>query len=132
MVRKISYWGSTVVISAVLAFAAFAYLSGHPDAVKNLGHLGYPQYFRVILGVAKALGAIALLYPGLALVKEWAYAGLTFTWIGAFVSHTVARDGKSFMPVILLALLAASYLTRPATRRIAPAEAPKGRPDGTE
>ena len=123
MVRKISYWISTAVIGAMLAFSAFSYLSGHPDAVDNFAHLRYPQYFRVILGFAKALAAIALLSPRLALVKEWAYAGLTFTWIGAFVSHTVAHDGKSYLPVVLLAILAASYLTRPASRRMAPGAA---------
>src|SRR5512132_2989155 len=123
MGQKISYWISTGIVAAVLALAAFSYLSAHPEAVKNIAHLGYPQYFRVILGFAKALGAIALLSPRLALVKEWAYAGLTFTWIGAFVSHTVAHDGKSFLPVVLLAILAVSYLTRPASRRMATAAA---------
>lgn len=123
MVRKLSYWISTAVVAAVLAFAAFGYLSGHPEAVTNFAQLGYPQHFRITLGIAKALGAIALLSPGIALVKEWAYAGLAFTWIGAFVAHTLARDGKGILPVVLLALLAVSYLTRPASRRIALAAA---------
>jgi DoxX-like protein len=123
MALKISYWLSTALIAATLAFAAFAHLSSHPAAVKNFAELGYPQYFRVILGVAKALAVIVLLSPQLALVKEWAYAGLSFTWIGAFVSHTLARDGKGIMPVALLALLAVSYLTRPASRRVAPTAA---------
>jgi hypothetical protein len=66
-----------------------------PDAVGNFAHLGYPQYVRIVLGVAKALGVVALLWPGTALLKEWAYAGFGFVWIGAFVAHTLARDGKS-------------------------------------
>jgi DoxX-like family len=123
MARKISYWVTTALVAAILALAAFSYLTSQPAAVQNFVGLRYPQYFRFILGVAKALAVVALLSPRLALVKEWAYAGLTFTWIGAFVSHTVARDGKAILPVVLLALLAVSYLTRPASRRLPTAAA---------
>jgi hypothetical protein len=123
MARKIGYWVTTALVAAILALAAFAYLTSQPAAVQNFVGLRYPQYFRFILGVAKALAVVALLSPGLALVKEWAYAGLTFTWIGAFVSHTVAGDGKAPLPVALLVLLAVSYLTRPPNRRLPEAAA---------
>jgi hypothetical protein len=126
MYQRISYWVSTALVAAVMGLAAFTYLTGHPEAVHNMAQLGFPQYFRIMLGIAKGLGAIALLSPGFPLLKEWTYAGFTFTWIGAFVAHTVAHDGKSFMPLILLAILAISYLTRPASRRIASATATAG------
>jgi DoxX-like family len=118
MARKIGYWVTTGLVAAILALAAFSYLTSQPAAVQNFDGLRYPQYFRFILGVAKALAVLALLSPRLPLVKEWAYAGLTFTWIGAFVSHSVAGDGKAILPVALLALLAVSYATRPASRRL--------------
>ena len=50
-------------------------------------HLGYPSYFLVLLGSWKVLGAVALLIPRHALLKEWAYAGAFFTYTGAIVSH---------------------------------------------
>jgi hypothetical protein len=50
-------------------------------------------------------------------VKEWAYAGFTFTWIAATVAHYLAADGKLLLPVGLLGLLAVSYITRSADRR---------------
>jgi DoxX-like family len=118
MGRKIAYWVSTGLVAAMSAMAAFAYLSGSPQAVEGFARAGYPQQLRIILGVAKPLGAIALLVPGFAKLKEWAYAGFTFAWISAFVAHYLARDGaKTFMPVVLLALLAVSYVTRPASRQ---------------
>jgi uncharacterized membrane protein YphA (DoxX/SURF4 family) len=93
-------------------------LSGSPQAVEGFAHVGYPQQLRIILGIAKGLGAIALLVPGLPKLKEWAYAGFTFAWICAFVAHYLANDGaKAVMPPILLALLAVSYVTRPANRQ---------------
>jgi hypothetical protein len=65
------------------------------------------------------LGVIALLVPGFALLKEWAYAGFTFTFIGAFISHlTMNQNQEALMPVVALALLAISYFLRPASRRV--------------
>ena len=117
MARTITYWVTTGVVVAMSAFAGFAYLSGSAQAVEGFAHVGYPQQLRVLLGIAKLLGAITLVVPGLPKLKEWAYAGFTFAWIAAFVAHYLAKDGpKVFMPVILLALLAVSYVTRPASR----------------
>ena len=121
MTRKIIYWVSTGLLAALSLFAGFAYLSGSPQAVEGFAHAGYPQQLRIILGIAKPLGAIALLVPGVPKLKEWAYAGFTFAWISAFVAHYLANDGaKAFAPVILLALLAVSYVTRPAHRQWEP------------
>src|ERR1700726_892449 len=115
MVSKIAYWGSTGLIAAMSFFDGFAYLSGR--AGEGFAHVGYPQQLRIILGIAKPLGAIALLVPGLPTLTEWAYAGFTFGWISAFVAHYLAKDGpKPFTPLILLALLAISYVARPAGR----------------
>src|SRR6202047_1912870 len=118
MARKIIYWVSTGLVAALSLFAGFAYLSGSPQEVQGFAHVGYPQQLRIILGIAKPLGAIVLLVPGLPKRKEWAYAGFTFAWISAFVAHYLANDGpKAFTPLILLLLLAVSYLTRPANRQ---------------
>jgi glycosyltransferase involved in cell wall biosynthesis len=54
-------------LAALSAFAAFSYLKGSPQAVEGFTHVGYPQQLRVILGIAKLLGAIALISPGLPL-----------------------------------------------------------------
>lgn len=119
MARKIAYWVSTGLVAVSSLFAAFAYLSGSPQAVAGFAHVGYPQQLRIILGIAKPLGAIALVVPGLAKLKEWAYAGFTFAWISAFVAHYLAKDGPTaFAPLVLLLILIISYLTRPATRQL--------------
>lgn len=118
MARKVIYWVATGLVAVPSLFAAFAYLSGSPQAVEGFAHVGYPQQLRIILGIAKPLGAVVLLVPGFARPKEWAYAGFTFAWISAFVAHYLAHDGATaFVPIALLALLAISYVTRPANRR---------------
>jgi hypothetical protein len=118
MARKITYWVSTVLVAALGLFSGYAYLSGNPQAVQGFPHVGYPQQLRIILGIAKPLGAIALLVPGLPILKEWAYAGFTFAWISAFVAHYLAGDGpRALSPLVLLVILGISYLTRPASRQ---------------
>jgi hypothetical protein len=124
MLKRIAYWGSTALVGAVTLLAAFNYLTATPEAVENFRHVGYPQQLRVLLGIGKLAGAIVLLLPRLPTLKEWAYAGFTFMWIAAVVAHYLAADGKALLPVVLLGLLAVSYVMRPANRRGAPKAMP--------
>lgn len=118
MARKITYWVSTGLLAAMSLIAGFAYLRGSPEMVQAFTHVGYPQQLRIILGIAKPLGAIALIVPGIPKVKEWAYAGFAIAWICAFFAHYLAGDGpRAFSPLVLLALLVVSYLTQPASRQ---------------
>jgi len=117
MARKIIYWAATGIIALLSAFAGYSYLAS-PQAVQGFTHVGYPQQLRVILGIAKPLGAIVLIIPRFPKLKEWAYAGFTFAWICAFFAHYLANDGaEAFAPIVLLILLFISYLTRPVSRR---------------
>ena len=118
MSRKIVFWGATALVAIEALFGAFTYLTTAPAAVENFRHVGYPQQLRVLLGIAKLAGAIVLVVPRLPILKEWAYAGFTFTWIAAAVAHYLAGDGAlSLIPVALIGLLAVSYVTRPTDRR---------------
>lgn len=118
MARNITYWVTTGLVVLMSLFAGYVYVSGSPQAVQGFAHVGYPQQLRVLLGIAKLLGAITLLVPGLPKLKEWAYAGFTFAWIAAVVAHYLAKDGPTaFAPLVLLVLLAISYVTRPVSRQ---------------
>jgi hypothetical protein len=104
-------------VAALSVFAAFAYLSGNPPAIQGFALVGYPQQLRIILGIAKPLGAITLIIPGWPRLKEWAYAGFTFAWISASIAHYLANQrGEALAPLVLLALLVVSYVTRPVSR----------------
>ena len=118
MPTRIAYWGATGIIAAWALFAAFTYLTNAPQSIENFRHVGYPQQLRVLLGIAKAAGAVTLVVPQLPTLKEWAYAGFTFTWIAATVAHYLAGDGALvLLPIMFLTLLGISYVTRPANRR---------------
>ena len=116
--KQIAFWGATGLVAIEALYGAFTYLTAAPVAVERFEHVGYPQQLRVLLGVAKLAGAIVLLLPRRPTLKEWAYAGFTFTWIAATVAHYLAGDGPlSLLPVALIGVLAVSYVTRPAERR---------------
>jgi hypothetical protein len=118
MALKIAYWASTIIAAVMLGFA-LSYLTGNEQVVTGFKHLGYPQHLRLVLGVAKPAAGVVLLLPGLRLLKEWAYAGAAFAWSMAFIAHWQAGDGAaSLLPLVLLAFLIVSYLTRPASRRL--------------
>jgi hypothetical protein len=100
---KIIYWVATALFGAFMLFSAIPDIMMVPEAVTFMtGHLGYPKYFIPFIGVAKALGVIALLIPGFPRIKEWAYAGLVFDLVGA--TYSVASvDG--FAPSMLFMIL---------------------------
>jgi len=114
--RKIGYWISTALLALAL-LGSLSYLTGSEQVVQGFAKAGYPQYLRIVLGVAKPVAGIVLLLPGLPLLKEWAYAGVTFALVMATISAYSVGD-PWYLPLVLLGLLAVSYFSRPAGRRL--------------
>ena len=121
MKRRITFWASTAIV-ALMLLGSLSYLTGSEQVVSGFARAGYPQHLRIVLGIAKPAAAIVLLLPGLALLKEWAYAGVAFALIMAFISAWASGEPAQtlVLPPILLALLVVSYVTRPASRRLTP------------
>ena len=109
---KITYWATTGIIAAMMTFSAYAYLTQNAMQ-QGFQHLGFPDFFRVELAIAKLIGAVVLLAPLRPRVKEWAYAGFTITFISAFIAHSASGDpiANRVPPLVALAILAVSYLT---------------------
>jgi uncharacterized membrane protein YphA (DoxX/SURF4 family) len=109
---RIIYWILTGIVALMMLFSTYLYLSD-PKIAQAFVHIGFPAYFRIELAIAKAIGALVLLLPVAARLKEWAYAGFAITIISAFIAHTASGDPASvrMMPVIFLLLLIGSYLT---------------------
>jgi hypothetical protein len=110
---RIIYWITTGII--FLWEGLLPALTSHtPLAVEGIRHLGYPDYFRMLLTVFKVAGALALVLPLVkGRLKEWAYAGFVFTLISALVSHWAVDgfSGHTLFPLLVLAILLASYLS---------------------
>ena len=89
----------------------------------SLHTLGYPLYLMKITGLAKLLGAAALLANRPARMVEWAYAGFSFLLLGATASHGLAGDSvHAPIPLTCFVLLLGSYALYPSVREPLPHE----------
>jgi DoxX-like protein len=110
---KIMFWITTTIIFLMEGVMPALY-GNSPEAKQGISHLGYPEYFGIMLVFFKVPGALALIIPKVPhRVKEWAYAGFAFDFIAAFVSYWCV-DGPNaltFFPLLFLVLLVLSYIS---------------------
>src|SRR5690606_22290588 len=109
---KIIFWTATILIFLFEGVMP-AFTSQTELAKEGIRHLGYPEYFGNALVVFKIFGALILVIPQLPnRIKEWAYAGFTFDFLFASISHYVVDgfDIQTIFPLILLAILMVSYI----------------------
>ncbi len=102
--NNIVYWVSTIIFAGLMIFSSVGGLQPSQQAIQLIhDQMGFPIYFIQFISVAKILGSIAILIPGLnRSIKEWAYAGLFFDLAGVVYSG-VAMSGK-FDPMMLMML----------------------------
>src|SRR5262245_8404983 len=130
-IRIIAFWAATFVVVFELAAGSVWNLLQIEWVRVQLNHLGYPLYYTYITGVWQIGGAAAIIAPRFPRLKEWAYAGASFTWSGAVASHLLAGDGVEVWlpPLVFLIFAIASWALRPADRRLPYAGvAPEARP----
>ena len=98
---NIFYWICTSLLVIPIAIGSFFDAIAYPDAVQIVTQLGYPAYLVPFLGVARLLAIIVILLPKkYKLLKEWAYAGLSFDMAGALYSHIAL--GEAFWKWLLI------------------------------
>lgn len=111
---KIIFWTATIIIAlweAVMPIGTWIFAPEYMTFGTKA--LGYPDYFAYSLVIAKVLGVIAIIFPAIPTkLKEWAYAGLAFTLIFAFISHACVDKniGYMVMPLVFLGVLFVSYI----------------------
>ncbi len=96
------YWIVTILFAGFMIFSAIPDIMMSEEAVTMITGLGYPKYFVPFIGVAKLLGAIAILIPGLKRIKEWAYAGLFFDIFAA--TYSALAVGGFMLPILFMIL----------------------------
>lgn len=109
---SVAYWTATLLFAALMLMDGIAGLSMTDDGKQAMAMLGYPAYIMSILGVAKVLGAVALVQTRFVTLKEWAYAGFAFNFLGASASWFLVGQGPAFVgfPLVAFALLMGTYV----------------------
>jgi len=109
----ILYWVFTLLFSAFMIWSSVPGINPKGEVLQFMnGYLGYPVYFIHFISIAKIIGSVVILIPGLNKIKEWAYAGLFFDLAGAVFSiYMVQKKFDAGMLFILVPVLlgAASY-----------------------
>jgi hypothetical protein len=109
---RLFYWIVTPLFLIGQGWATWQYFTEAPRMTDAILTLGYPIYVMKILGVAKALGIVAIATGLSPTLKEWAYAGFTFDTCGAFASHLSAGDALpiALVPASFFVVQLASYI----------------------
>jgi DoxX-like family len=112
--NNIIFWTATIIIVLMEGVMPISTWIMAPEYMTfGTKALGYPDYFAYSLAIAKVIGVIAIAYPKTPnIIKEWAYAGLSFTLIFAFLSHLLVDKniGYMLMPLAFLGILSVSYI----------------------
>jgi hypothetical protein len=111
--NRILYWTLTLLVLIPTAGSAIPELfgAGAQATIHSYQVLGYPLYLMKILGVAKLLGAVAILVNQKRNWSEWAYAGFGILLLGATASHLLSGDLiHAPFPLVFFFLLVGSYV----------------------
>lgn len=104
------YWIITLVFCTAMAFIGVLDLRLHAEVTAAIGKLSLPNNILSILGVAYILGSLTIIFGRPRMLKEWAYAGFSFSFIGAAAFHYMAGEvDKMLLPLVLLAAALISY-----------------------
>jgi uncharacterized membrane protein YphA (DoxX/SURF4 family) len=89
--KRLTLWIVSIVVAAMFIMAGGTKLAGLPMHVEHFQKWGYPDWFRILIGIAEVAGGAGLLIPRLA---SFATVGLTVIMVGAVYTH-LAHDEAS-------------------------------------
>jgi hypothetical protein len=84
-----------------MLFSAIGELTLNETVVHSMEIIQMPVYLLYLLGILKISGIIALWFSPFKWIKEWAYAGFTFDFIGAIFGFI--STGNPVIPDIIMA-----------------------------
>lgn len=108
---NLTYWISTVFVSVFLLISSYTYFFSS-NTINGLKSLGFPDFFRIQLGVLKFIAAIVIVFPSFPMyMKEWAYSGVGVFLLTAMVAHITHKD-SIFILLTLMCLVVALVISR--------------------
>ncbi len=115
---KIIHYLTTFLVLLLAFGGGISELLKTEQIAEAMRDIGYPLYAASVLGIFKVAGGVFILLnllkvklKKLEFLKEWAYIGFIFLFIGAFLTHVFNQDGRSLQPLVILAVIITSYMT---------------------
>jgi hypothetical protein len=99
---------------AAFVFLAAGVLNLAGMMTEEMAHLGYPNYFMTIIGVAYIIGVICIYQPRFTFLQDWAFGAMAATLVGAAGSHILVGDpvGNAAPAIVTLVVLIIAYALR--------------------
>ena len=111
---RIAIWVLSAMLAFVFLVAGIPKLLGVEAHIQHFTRWGYPDWFRVVVGVVETASAVFLLIPHLAFVGA---AGIIAIMAGATYTHVIRvpeEANRAPLTLVLLALAAVvAYARRP-------------------
>ena len=102
--RSVGLWALTILLAAVFLAAGVPKLLGiEPPLLQAAAMRGFPEWVRLLVGLAETVGALLLLVP---ILSAFAAAGLALLMIPATVTQLISGEPGAWVPAILFLLLA--------------------------
>lgn len=100
------YWVFTGLFAAFTLLTSLSQIISAQNSTEVMSLLRLPVYLLPFLGIAKLMGLAAILVTNFHRLKEWAYAGFIFDYLGATyamiaVGGSVDKWGFMFIPIFL-------------------------------
>lgn len=105
-IKKYGLLALSALLTLAFGAAGFAKLTGAEMMVATFDAIGWGQWFRYLTGVIEVGSAILLWVPGL----QWIGAALLVCTMAAAVLFHLLVLGPSFVPALVLGLIAAVVL----------------------
>lgn len=102
-IQSTTMWALSVLLAALFVFAGSVKLFGTEDVVNGFRELGYPSWFRILIGLIEVICGVALLVPKVAID---AASFLIIIMLGAIL--TVLFAGQSVIPPVITLILLGS------------------------
>ncbi|WP_040472573.1 DoxX family protein [Aquimarina agarivorans] len=114
---KNAYWTTTILTSLFLLWSAYTYIFSKAT-IEGVRELGFPDHFRIQLGILKVIAVLILLIPQIPIqYKEWAYSGVFLFFITAIVAHTAHKD-PIVITLINILLIAITFYSNYSLHKI--------------
>ncbi len=111
--NKIVFYTATGILTVIMLFSVFNYVTKYEMIAGFFEHFNYPTYLVYPLAMAKILGLVAVWGNFSNWLKEWAYAGFFFDTLLAFFAHYLTDgNGYSFALAALTATLVSYFFEK--------------------